>query len=61
MPQATAALFEKLTLIMATKREEIERSFKEIVQGCQVFGNDIWNIICGIRNDLEGESNALAE
>jgi hypothetical protein len=61
MCQVETALFGKLSRTIATKTEEMEQRFKEIVQGCQLYGIDIWNIIGSLRNDQEGKSNAGAE
>jgi hypothetical protein len=41
--------------------EEMEQLVKEIVQGCQLVGNDMWNTICGLRKNQEDKSNAYAE
>jgi hypothetical protein len=51
MSQAAAALFGELSRTLATTTEETERHFKEIVQGCRLFRNDIWNTVCGLQND----------
>jgi hypothetical protein len=61
MSQVGAALFTELSRTIPTTMEETERHFKKIVQVCQVFRNNIWTTIYGLRNDQEGNRNTLAE
>jgi hypothetical protein len=54
-------LFWEITYNQSFESALAEECFNEIVRDGQIFGNEIWTAISGMRNDAEGNENAHTE
>jgi hypothetical protein len=54
-------LFWEITQNQSCKSALAEERFNVILRDCQIFGNEIWTAISGLRNDTEGQDNAHTE
>jgi hypothetical protein len=54
-------LFWEITQNQPFESDLAEEHFNEIVRDCQIFGNEIWTAISGLRNDAQGKEIAHTE
>jgi hypothetical protein len=56
-----SSLFREISQSMNLQGSYTEGRFREIVNSCQMFGNDIWTTISRLRRDAEGKENVHEE
>jgi hypothetical protein len=56
-----SSLFWEISQSTNLQGSYIEGRFREIVNSCQMFGNDIWTTISGLKRDAKGKENAHEE
>jgi hypothetical protein len=54
-------LCSEITQIQSLESAMAEERFNAIVRDCEIFGNEIWTTISGLRNNTESKANADTE